>query len=343
MPAYTQDYQKIKELQDQAKVAADKQAILTGAGGTFADDIKTKVRQNIADKGLNALSEAIGGTTGQIVSQPANIRARTMDVNPMAIDAITAKQLAQSLSSLVTLGGIQKDTTATADDIINAGSNQLLAAANAKKIEADKANTDANNILAMLKFKEEQSQNQFDQWYKRASLAQSGNDGLDFTKLMQLVKLKEPTAGQEDKAANADSALASLDTVKALMKNKDVAKSIGLPGFVNSLGALMGNKNSRGVMDLQKQLNNVKDILTRTRTGAALNMDEQKFYNRFISDPLDAIRNGAESTDASFKILEGIFSKVQKLGTNPYQNILDSYLQLQGIGGLVEDPTFTPD
>jgi len=35
--------------------------------------------------------------------------------------------------------------------------------------------------------------------------------------------------------------------------------------------------------------------------------------------------------------------QVQKLGTNPYQNIWDTYLQGAGLGGLMEDPTFTPD
>jgi hypothetical protein len=175
MPTYQQDFDKMEQLRQSAAEANRQGAILTGESKTFADRIKEGVRTHLATQGVDTLSQAIGETTGQLVSEPANIRARMYDVNPLDVDAASARQMAQSLASLATLGEIKESRGKTIEGIIGAGTNRLVAEAKKKEAEAQAASEEAKNILEFVKFKETQAQNAFDRYYKTKQLEISGD------------------------------------------------------------------------------------------------------------------------------------------------------------------------
>jgi len=176
MPSYTQDFTKIEDLRKKAAAANQAGSILTGTSKTFADTIRENFRNHIAQQGTDTLAQAMGNTAGQLVTEPANLRARTSGVNPLDQDAMAARQQGQSLNTLVSLGQIDKTRTDTIEGVIGAGTNRLVAEAEKKKAEADAAKEEADNILEYVKFKETQSQNAFDRQYKMAQLAEAGTE-----------------------------------------------------------------------------------------------------------------------------------------------------------------------
>lgn len=166
---------------DQVKIARKKQSsaiqaankLSTGAM-TFKDRVMEQVRSARADRGIDSLTQDLGNASGQVLSAPANIRERTSNVNPLAVDAITARQRGQTLGNLASMSQAEQRQTGSVEDIIGAGTNQILALAENKKAEAAMAAQEADDIIKMIQLKQQQEQFELDRRIKLSQLNSAG-------------------------------------------------------------------------------------------------------------------------------------------------------------------------
>ena len=107
MPTYQDDISKVKDLRLKQAELNKQSGVLTGQSSTFGDNVMAKVRARMAESGMDKLSQDYGTATGQLLSAPAEMRARMSDVNPLVVDALTAKQRAQTLGQLASISEFQ--------------------------------------------------------------------------------------------------------------------------------------------------------------------------------------------------------------------------------------------
>jgi hypothetical protein len=147
-----------------------------------------------------------------------------------------------------------------------------------------------------------------------------GNNQLDFSKVMTLANYGKPTATQETDAINARSALADL---KKLEKLSGISSGkLNSNVLMGSNAGFLARLTTPQIRQYQDAAKNVYDVITRTRTGAALNLDEQTFYSQFVPQSFDDI------TTAKVKIqrLKNLYQSVVQQAENPYQSLLDTYM-----------------
>jgi len=112
---------------------------------------------------------------------------------------------------------------------------------------------------------------------------------------------KKLTAQQIKDGINAQSGLDNLALVKdRLAKDKFVLIKAALPGAI-------------GARDFKRQLQEVADVYTRLRTGAALNKEEIAFYNSQLPGLLDF--NNPENITAALNIFENLFTRTVNQGS----------------------------
>jgi len=162
MPTYEEDYLKIQNARNKQGQLNQEAAGLKSRSQTFKSNVMEKVRSNLASMGMDKLSQDYGRASGQIVSEPAAMRARMSDVNPLQVDALTAKQLAQTLDTLTSIGQFQKQRDASVSELIGAGTDRLIAEATQKKAEADAAKDEADSLIEMVKLKMDEEKMRFD-------------------------------------------------------------------------------------------------------------------------------------------------------------------------------------
>jgi len=313
MPSYAEDLKKIEGLRKSQSEATKAYGSLTSSAQTFGDEVMAKVRAARAERGTSMLASGMGEASSQLATEPAKIRARTADVNPMSVDAITAQQRGQTLGTLATLGQLEAEQTGSMQDIIGAETNKILAQATAKKAESEAAAQEAQSVIEALQMKQTQQAQAFDQWYKQQQLTGAGA-GEEESNLKYLASQYKPTGGQEELANKAIIGVGLIKDVRGIIKdNPDALREAA--GFWSFL-----NPQSRA---LKKNLEFISDTITRIQTGAALNEDEQKFYNNFLSNPTEAILGYTAGAEKSMDILEKVFNLAIEQTKNPYLDILE--------------------
>jgi len=158
MPTGSEDLEKVKELRKKVSEQTRESGSLTAKAQTLGDTVMSRVKSARAERGVDTMAQSIGDTTGQILSAPADLRARTANVNPLDVDALTARQSGQTLGTLAAQSQIQQDRGNTIEGILGAGTNQLLAAAAQKRSEAEAAKTESDSIIEMLRLQMDQAQ-----------------------------------------------------------------------------------------------------------------------------------------------------------------------------------------
>lgn len=113
---------------------------------------------------------------------------------------------------------------------------------------------------------------------------------------------KQPLSAEQEKMVdNAKSALVSLNRMREMIKkDPKVLIKAAVPG---SLGA-------REFNTYRKELS---DVITRIRTGAALNLQEEEFYQSQMPTALDLTE--PKTIEAKLKLYEDLFTRVSKIGS----------------------------
>lgn len=122
MPATSEDYQLVK----QAQIAP---AALKAQALTFQDDVMARVREARAARGMSMLAKQMGEVSSQLPTYGVQLRERNEGVNPLTQDQMTATARGQLLGELTSLGQQAEEQYGTIQDILNAGTNRILAQA----------------------------------------------------------------------------------------------------------------------------------------------------------------------------------------------------------------------
>ena len=154
---------------------------------------------------------------------------------------------------------------------------------------------------------------------------------------MALFKAFAPNATQETRAIQAQSGLEGVAQIRSILgggRKGQIAKFWWDKGDV---GRLMGGKEARQYADAAKE---AYDIMTRLRTGAALNKSEQEFYAEYIPRYMD----DPQTVNKKLARLESMYDKITKEGEQPLDLLFGNMQGLQGrtmntFGGLEEPST----
>ena len=170
MPTTAQDIEQVTAKRKEATALASQAGALTAGARTFEDKVMEGVRGARAERGVSTLEEAVGYTTGQLASAPAEMRARLADVNPLQTDVLTGRQTGQTLGTLATLGEVSRGREGTIQEVVGAGTNRLLAQADVKRAEAERAATEAETLTNQIRLQEDLKKREFDEWEARERL-----------------------------------------------------------------------------------------------------------------------------------------------------------------------------
>lgn len=254
MPTYAEDYLKIQNARNQQGKLNQESADLMGQSSTFNDRVMSKVRERMASSGMDSLSQDYGRVTGQLVSEPAAMRARMSDVNPLQVDALTAKQTGQSLEQSTSIREFQNLRDKNVSEAIGAGTDRLVAAATMKKAEADKAQQEADSLIEMVKLKMDEEKMRFD-------MAQKGGetDPRDVLAMImggQSTNKPQYTPGKGNGAVSNDGKWTWKNgDWKANDSNSDTSNGIGLSREQTQMAVMADPKNASYYMSLYTFMN----------------------------------------------------------------------------------------
>jgi hypothetical protein len=321
MPATIEDYAKIKENQAalQGQVGA-----FTGASTSLSGMVMDAVRKDRAARGISQMATDVGNTEGQLVTDTTGIvqRAGNM-IAPSDVNQLTAGQRGQNLRTLATEATQSEYNQGQIKDVIGEHANNLLAIAQQKQQEANLAATEAEKVKTQLDYQMEQQAQAWKQYMDQENLkvawANATNKGgtTNFDNFLKLYNALKPTAGQENQAIQAGSGKTSLAQARAIIeKNPNALYWATQKGAMGSIGTFLSG-NNEDVANLRTYIGNATDAVMRNRTGAALNAQEEEFYNKLVADPWSAIATGTKSTEESFKLLDSIFDAEMKVGRDP--------------------------
>jgi len=161
MPTTQEDLAAVQAASAKARALTQEAGGLYSSAETFSPDIMKIVRENRAARGMSELEKGYGQATSQLVTEQPGIRARTADVNPLQVDLITAKQRGQTLGTLASLGAQEESISGTIQDVIGAGTAKVKAMALLKQYEAQAAANEADELLALAKFRADQEEREF--------------------------------------------------------------------------------------------------------------------------------------------------------------------------------------
>lgn len=135
-------------------------------------------------------------------------------------------------------------------------------------------------------------------------ISSSKSGGGSLTDLLKIYSQLKPSAQQAKDAKNAGSGLDDIANIRALLKKDPniVTKGSGIFGTILHT---LGNKD---VQLYQKAKDNVKDVFTRLRTGAALNKNEQKEYDRLLQT-FDNPATTKDSLDRMEKLYKSFYDR----------------------------------
>jgi hypothetical protein len=114
----------------------------------------------------------------------------------------------------------------------------------------------------------------------------------------------KPLSAEASKTiANANSGLSSLQTLEGIISNGGVPKATLLPGR-GVAGGIVGNVAGTGEYDTAAR--NIRDVITRLRSGAAITDQEMKFYSSQLPQAFDS----PETVQEKLGIFRDLFNSV---------------------------------
>lgn len=305
MPTRPEDFSKIKTYAEQAAARNYEAAGMAATATTLPDEIMNAVRTDRQSRGVSKLATDVGNVMGQMVTDPNAIRGVQEQglMDPFSVNQLTSNARAQNLRTLGTISMQEAANQGSLDQVIQAGANQLKARAATMLAEAQKATEQANTLQAEWDrmFKEKQAA--ADEAYRYAALNKPTGGGGGLT-LEDLFRYSELTQGEQTTLTNWTTAKNSIASLTNL-SDKDFQATFqsGLLGNIFRLSNPTARTAYTNVV-------NLKDLLARSRTGAAINPEEEKLYTEFVQgDPIQTLMGYKEGPKEALKILEGIANK----------------------------------
>ena len=185
-------------------------------------------------------------------------------LSPTQQESITSARRSAAFAPLSSANLMLGSAFGGLEGIIKSGTEAFTSAAEAKTKRADLLSELRKQNLET-EFKNKQLALDFAKLNKG-----TGSDGLSLSNLLAIANYKKPTAQQTKDAIAANSGIDALTSISNLLnRNPNVLlqRKGGLLSFFN-----------QDVRQYNAAAKEAYDAIQRTRTGAALNLDEQKFY-----------------------------------------------------------------
>jgi len=326
----------LEQVRQQSQTASQRALQLSSFEPTVSDIIKQRALD--AFNANQDLVAPLDTATGEFINAPKVARERYQDVfNPFTREKLVSQFQTQQAVPVQALSSILGQRFGRIEDIIGAGTRAYQSQSQAATGAATLARQNLQDLLA----ERESQQNlalklaqmaQEKELKERELSLKGGEGGLTFANRLALFNALKPAATQEKAAQDAQSALGSISAVRSIVeKDPGALKFAGSP----ILAPLSGNAST-----LRKHLLTVQDIITRYRTGAALNKQEQAFYEEYVVNPYEAVFNPKRSIETSLGILEDIFKKIESRGALPLELLLGDMPSTQSKS---DEAGFVPD
>ena len=220
--------------------------------------------------------------------------------DPSQQRALSSQRLAARAAPLMNLNDIIAANYGGIDNIISGVTRGLEAQTKSKQ-----AKFDAAKVLQELALK---SRALDISQYK----ASKGGSGSNLNQLLSVYRLMKPSDSAQNNAINAQSGLTAIEQTRAALQNdKNVLKKSGIP----LLGSLF-NMIDPNVQQFNSAKRELTDVLTRLRTGAALNAQELQEYNKILQT-----FDKPKTIETNLTRLENLYNKINAKAQIP--NLLD--------------------
>ena len=286
--------QDVTQARTTAQQAATQAADL--AGGAYNVE---SVLQKRLDEAYDSSQDIVGPldeATATYLSSPQVGREKFQDIfNPFSREKLVSQYVGQESLPMLSLANILGSRKGSIADTIKAGTGAYQAQATTAQGQADLQRQMYQDLLGEFQFGEEQAT-------ARAKAASTGGGSGDLLKYFNAFKLNQ---GEQGVLTNWSTAQNSIARIKSSF-GTDVFRAAVKPGPLG-IYARLTNPDARG---LKADLDNLQDLLSRSRSGAALNENEIKLYTQFVQgDPLSALAGYEEGPKRALEILQTIADK----------------------------------
>lgn len=219
--------------------------------------------------------------------------------DPFARERLTAQYTGQQALPMLSLASILGQRFGRIEDIIGAGTRAFQAQTTGAISGAELARQSYQDLLAQYQWQKEMEQEM-----EIAKLRQAGG-GLTPSFWLSLGKALQPSGMEQQRYFNAQSGLTAVTQARQIIGNNPDALKWARFG---TLGRLIGGSATQQLQEAQREM---VDVITRLRTGAALNVEEQEFYSKY--EP----KWGTDSPDTiAFKLkrLEDFYTNISQAG-----------------------------
>jgi len=281
-------------------------------------DLASKLREALTTKfNESPLFAARENAMQTFLAAPSAIRADISKMqqesgvpfSPTQQESITGARRAAAFAPLSTSNLMLGTAYGGLDTMMQGGVKAFEAASTAQTERANLMNT-----IQQQEFERQMKEKQ----YALDVIKANKSEGLSFSNLMAMANFMKPTAGQEMAAINAASGSTSITKLKELIDKSGGQQNL----FMSKYG--LTRIFSKDAQKIYNESKNAIDVLTRMRTGAALNQEEQKFYDSFIGqwqqDPTVILDQ--------LDLVDKIYKDVQERGKS---FDLQSFLQSAGV------------
>ena len=327
------DTSSIDPLFQQAQQATDQATSLAASGANLPQQLREAVtgrlessplfgqREKAAEQVLTSGSRAREDISGILKKGQAG-EAGGAILSPTQQQSIISARGAADVVPLTSLNDLLTARIGGVDTAVNAGLNayqtMLQNAQNLATTKTGQAESAFNRLLQLAADKRAEEE-------LGLKKAEVGKGNASFDNILKVFNAMKPTAGQENTAVSAKSGLNATNYIETLLKSNSKAKNWGTSGILGTLGKVIGGKD---VQLYQQNAREAYDAFLRTRTGAALNLNEQAFYEQYVPSRFDT---DSAATD-KINRLKSIFNDEINLSENPTLDFLQQSL-LQGLVG----------
>jgi len=274
----------------------------------FQENPLFKQREQAYTKALSAPS--------QIRSDIAEKVAGGTILSPSQQLAMESAGQASAFAPLTSLNQIIDWQTGQLEGGIDAASRAAQAEAAMLGGQATAERNLLNDLLGL--YKEEESRRR----WEAEQAASGGTGGMDLATRLKLFGAIKPSATMQGDAIQGELGLQEVANLKTLLGSGKSGKILKQQQLGGGLGRLFMGQDAKSYQDTGREL---YDILMRSRTGAAMNMNEEQFYKQYIPNFTDNKSN----IDNKLNRLENLFNVVSQAGQQPTW-LLPELSMLQG-------------
>lgn len=173
MPTSESDYAQIEAARNKVSGLTKAYGETAAGATTFADDVMKNVRAAREARGVTNLQEDFGRDTQSLLGSRQRMEsAAPAALDPLLVDNATAKERAFNLGNLAKIGQYEEQNAGTIEGAVQAGANTIQAQAIKQKAEAEAAQTELQNLMAIVKQKQEEAVMQLNENFRRDEMTE---------------------------------------------------------------------------------------------------------------------------------------------------------------------------